>query len=801
MKAWLLVPLLFIPFVSEGQTLYPNYIPDVWSLSPQDAAQRLVGANVTISNVTFSGNTGQIGGFNQGLEAVGFDEGIVLTTGYASFAGTFGTGNPGDDSPVTGVDTGNDPDLEVLNGTGSSVFNEGILEFDFITTNTSVSFEFTFGSDEYMEYVGSEFNDAFGFFLSGPGISGPFTDNAVNIATIGGDPVSINTVNQTVNSSYFFNNQFIPHIGFPTVEGDNAQLAYDGFTWGLSATYDVQCNQTYHIKLAICNSNDENLDSGVFIKKGTLTSPYGPPGPLTVLPNPVCEGEDLTLTVGGDPDWTYYWSTGQSGVGLQEITTPSSTDIDSYSVTAEYLPGCSLSVATLEEQVVVHDNENVPPMCTGGDFYVQAGDLLNFDIPSSDSPNEWVTIASGAVPAGSSFSVVDLNAQYQTGHFSWQPNDDDLGFYSIVVTVTDNNVCGALSGTCEFNVKVICEYCPICVYYENRSPGGLPLPDLTVAGHCIVAGEDVDPGQTNGLVNTGDASVEFRAPEITLEPGFTAGPGFLAVADPNTCVDDCLDCCDNWTGLTMETPLPNVMSPNGNGVNDFWYVKDQLHPYCAFSASEYELWIFNNGDDLLYHKQDHGFCCPFQAPAPGFDIPHSSIYWDAYTNLSAPGLCAGCPVSDGTYFYILHLESSCGGYQEFTGEIEVLDGPGFGGGGEGMMQQVDEHREAMLLPRSVHSTDDGTLHGTDKEVVLVPLSADAPFRIFPNPASSEVTIQCVKEMASIEVQDPFGRVVLRSIPSGEQAIIDLEWLSEGSYVILVYDSAGTPYLGRVVKQQ
>src|SRR6185436_9045314 len=83
-----------------------------------------------------------------------------------------------------------DPSLDAL-VPGYETFDATILEFDFVCDNpTAISFQYVFGSEEYNEWVGSPFNDVFGFFLNG-----------VNIATVpticssGGIPVAINNVN------------------------------------------------------------------------------------------------------------------------------------------------------------------------------------------------------------------------------------------------------------------------------------------------------------------------------------------------------------------------------------------------------------------------------------------------------------------------------------------------------------------------------------------------------------------------------------------------------------------------------
>ncbi|MBS1548057.1 MAG: choice-of-anchor L domain-containing protein, partial [Bacteroidetes bacterium] len=172
-----------------------------------------------------------------------------------------------------------DNDLMILSG--QSINNAAILEFDFVPNGDSLHFKFVFGSEEYPTYVCSNFNDAFGFFLSGPGLSGPFTNNAVNIALVPGTtvPITINTINSGVagtagtpstcaaadpnwqnNSVYYVDN------------ASGATVAFNGFTTVLTALAAVQCGQTYHIKLAIGNGTDSALQSGVFLEAGSFQS-------------------------------------------------------------------------------------------------------------------------------------------------------------------------------------------------------------------------------------------------------------------------------------------------------------------------------------------------------------------------------------------------------------------------------------------------------------------------------------------------------------------------------------------------
>jgi gliding motility-associated-like protein len=140
------------------------------------------------------------------------------------------------------------------------------LEFDFIPSGDTISFRYIFGSEEYPEFVNAGYNDAFGFFLSGPGISGPYSNGSVNIALVPGTatPVTIDNVSPSTNSVYYVNNS--NGLAYGTA------IQYDGTTVVLTANASVQCGQTYHIKLAICNIGDTGWDSGVFLEADSFSS-------------------------------------------------------------------------------------------------------------------------------------------------------------------------------------------------------------------------------------------------------------------------------------------------------------------------------------------------------------------------------------------------------------------------------------------------------------------------------------------------------------------------------------------------
>lgn len=245
-------------------------------------AQKLVGYGVNVSNAVL--NCPQIASsdFTVISSNLGLDSGISLTSGN----GTAIAAPPG--SPSTASGAPGDADLTLL--CNKPTYDACILEFDFTTIGDTVKFNYVFGSTEYPSFTCTNFNDVFGFFLSGPGLSGPYSSGAINLALVPGSttcPVGVSTIYcpnspgccNTTNTNCFgltpgcgafnaTNNTcayFVCNAGTPTV-------AYPGFTVPLTAISQVIPCSTYHMKLAIADASDQILDSGVFIESGSFSS-------------------------------------------------------------------------------------------------------------------------------------------------------------------------------------------------------------------------------------------------------------------------------------------------------------------------------------------------------------------------------------------------------------------------------------------------------------------------------------------------------------------------------------------------
>jgi hypothetical protein len=230
------------------------------SQSINTLVKSLEGPGVKISNISYhlssNSSPGPAGYFTDPFGAIGLDRGLLLTTGAAIYA--IGPNDVSDKSKDNG-DSLQDPDL--YSYVNDKMYDVCYVEFDFITSHSSLSFNYVFGSEEYVEYL--DYHDQFAFLISGPGISGK-----QNIALVPNTntPVSVFNIDPQNNSQYFISN------GTGSTPYINLDVQYDGYTQVLKAKSPVIPCQTYHIKLIIADLKDGRLDSGVFIEQESFVS-------------------------------------------------------------------------------------------------------------------------------------------------------------------------------------------------------------------------------------------------------------------------------------------------------------------------------------------------------------------------------------------------------------------------------------------------------------------------------------------------------------------------------------------------
>lgn len=257
----LLVGLYLAPLADAHGDPGGLVVADLSTQTPQDLVAALLGkGSVTVDNmsITYTGAAAAASTFTGGEGIIGFDSGIILSSGLVT-----NVVGPNTEDFVTGTNgQPGDPDLDaIVADAGVTTFDAAALEFDFVPSHDVITFQYVFASDEYNEFANSPFNDAFGFFLDG-----------VNVALLpdGVTPVSINTVNGgnplgtgAVNPQFYVNNDLDDG-------GGSLNTQMDGLTVVLQVEVQVTPGQSYHIKLVVADTGDDLFDSSVFIRAGSF---------------------------------------------------------------------------------------------------------------------------------------------------------------------------------------------------------------------------------------------------------------------------------------------------------------------------------------------------------------------------------------------------------------------------------------------------------------------------------------------------------------------------------------------------
>jgi gliding motility-associated-like protein len=550
------------------------------------------------------------------------NDGLLLTTGYAHVA--VGPNNNIINDTYNGTIL-DDPDLDSLST--ASIANGAVIEFDFQATSDTFSFKYIFASEEYNEFVGWPYNDVFGFFLSGPGISGPFSNNGFNLAVLpttntNSNVVSINNVNNgnstnlplgtttpitASNSTYYVNNEQSQAYG-------NA-IQYDGTTVLMSSGTKLICGQTYHIKLGIASVIDQAYPSAVFIKSKSFSSEnisFNMPNNFngTVL-------EDCSL-----------------GSHLITITRPSSQSNNALTLNLSYtgsaingvdyqsLPS-SLTFLANQDSIsipinIINDNivEGVENIVLTTSYTNNCGTLITFtdtlfisdNIPVNISTNDYtyycpnfnshVTVLSGMAPY--TYSWFDNSTNDSISISNSLPNQIN----NFVVTVTDacdnsdtdTSIITYLPVISDFNPNQFVSAINSTITFSNLSQNATNF--MWNFGNGLSSNTNSSSNQSSFYSNTGVYTIEL-------------------IASNGLCKDT------SYRIITIGgNPLiepSNVFTPNGDGVNDEFQFNLEL-------VKSLDLTILNRWGNVI------------------FEVSNQNPKWNG-KDLN------GNDLNDGVYFY------------------------------------------------------------------------------------------------------------------------------------------------------
>ncbi len=622
----------------------------------------LLGMGVTASNITINGSPlnannaqGNVVSFTNTNPAFPISSGLLLTTGNAIAAqGPNNSTNLSNNLPAT-ASVASDPHLNIL--AAGTVTNGVVLEFDFIPTGDTLNFRYIFGSEEYPEFSPSTFNDAFGLFLWGPGITGPYAlagyANGANIATIpGGIPVTINNVGDASNTQYYVFNDNGSTYG-------NA-IQYDGTTVLLTAAASVQCNETYHIKLAISNVSDQAYDSGVFLEANSFSSNVVDVAVATV-------SGDTTIIEGCNfADIVFTRPEGNMLDTLSIIYTIGGTategvDYANLMDTIIFLPGVDTVIVNLSplqdnliegyESVII--SVNIINPC--GDTIVSSGTIYVWDGPIIDSL--WSTNAN-CLPTGSVH--VDIVAPSVPATYLWtSPNaltfsgpdwqNINPGWYYITVTQAQCSVSDSVEvlltapPLANFSVVAPLSNCqPVGFSFVNNSLNATSY-NWTFGDGNGSAGNNPSHTYSNQTFGTYTVQlIAFVDPLCASDTTFTINLDVCACIDSTALNFNVLANVDDGSCIYPfpEVFAPNVFTPNSDAENPTYFLSGK-------NLVSLELTILNRWGAVVFSESSSV-------------LINNNPAWDGKVN--------GELAVEGIYFYI---------YKATGITNQVVEGHGF----------------------------------------------------------------------------------------------------------------------------
>lgn len=217
---------------------------------PQDCTESdaptddVVGDGVTVIGDDLTGSSdqwGKVDGFVPGESTWVLSTGRIQdTVGEPSFFASTILGGAGD------------AELSAL--ANATTYDAVAFSVTVVPNGETLKVRYAFASEEYPEYVGSQYNDVMAVLVDGQ-----------NCALVPGSssPVSINTVNHLTNSAYYVDNS-TGAAGYGTT--------MDGLTTPLTCSRPVTPGEPVTIKIAVADASDSVYDSAVALLDGGIWS-------------------------------------------------------------------------------------------------------------------------------------------------------------------------------------------------------------------------------------------------------------------------------------------------------------------------------------------------------------------------------------------------------------------------------------------------------------------------------------------------------------------------------------------------
>jgi hypothetical protein len=204
-------------------------------------ANEIFGAGVTVNSATYTGDPAASAIYSNGDTlspiATPGNTGVILSTGQAQ---AFTTVNPTQSNISPSTTTPNSGGSGLGPGTTDSSF----LSINFTPTGNTLTLQFVFSSEEFPEFVGTQFNDRIVITVNGVPVQ----------LSVAGDAGSVGSINAGANPSLYIDNT-----------GSLYNTEMDGFTATLSLNMAVNPNVPNTIVIGVADVGDDQYDSNLLI--------------------------------------------------------------------------------------------------------------------------------------------------------------------------------------------------------------------------------------------------------------------------------------------------------------------------------------------------------------------------------------------------------------------------------------------------------------------------------------------------------------------------------------------------------
>ena len=222
-------------------------LPVTTNVDAMKLAETMFGSSIKIVNADYAGDPSSAGIYTDGIATspgvVPSDTGVILSTGKASsFTNSKGEANQTASKSYDSTGVDDDKDLNEISG--SKTYDAAIFKADFVPQGSVLTMQVSFSSEEYLEYVGSGFNDVVGVWVNGEKAQ----------LTVGDGDISIDNINPTHNGNLYLDNA-----------KDQFNTEMDGFTVTLTLKANVTPGQVNSIKIGIADGGDAVYDSNLMI--------------------------------------------------------------------------------------------------------------------------------------------------------------------------------------------------------------------------------------------------------------------------------------------------------------------------------------------------------------------------------------------------------------------------------------------------------------------------------------------------------------------------------------------------------